>query len=345
MSGDTWPTGTFDGTKKSGGAESAESYKPDVSVVLPTFNEAETIVDVVRSAYHELDSAGYDVEVVVVDDDSPDETWRIAREEFEDASQIDVVRRTDDQGLSSAVLDGLRLSLGRFAVVMDADGQHPPERLPALVDALKSGVRDGGEPKDVVVGSRHVDGGSIEGWPVHRKLISRVATSLASIVPAARELSDPMSGFFAVDRKRVDDEVLEASDPHGYKILLEIMTHTPDVDVGEVPITFRDRQAGESKLTLDEQVRFVEHILGLWLLSTGLDRVLDPPLAVRSLEAGATFGAAFLLLTAGLIIGDVDGAFGAGLIAASGGAIVLGAQRLSRTGESWIDTVERFSKS
>jgi dolichol-phosphate mannosyltransferase len=313
---------------------------PLVSVVLPTYNERETIVEVVELAIGNLGrEVGYEaVEVVVVDDDSPDGTWRVAREAFADDPRVDVVRRTDDQGLSSAVLEGFRLALGEYYVCMDADGQHPADRLPALVDALDEGA-------DLVVGSRHVDGGAIDGWPWTRKVTSKVATLVArGLVPAARDISDPMSGFFAVNRTVFDDDVLEAADPHGYKILLELAQLAPAAAVAEVPITFRAREAGESKLTLDEQVRFLEHCLGLWFLSAGLDERVSPPLVVRSVEAASVVALALALMNTGLILGDVDGALGAGLIAASGAAVVLGAQRLARTGDSWSETREVFAK-
>lgn len=313
--------------------------EPLVSVVLPTYNEAETIVDVVEDALAAFDDQIRAVEVIVVDDDSPDETWRIAREAYADDDRVRVIRRTDDQGLSSAVVRGFREAKGRYAVCMDADGQHPADRLDDLVDELDAGGAD------LVVGSRHVDGGEIDGWPVSRKVTSKVATLLArAFVAPAREITDPMSGFFGVDRETFDDDVLELADPHGYKILLELAALVPDAEIAEVPITFRARQAGESKLTLDEQLRFVEHIVGLWFLGAGLDERVSPPLLVRSVEAASVVAVALAMLNLGLVLGDVDGAFGAGLIAAAGGTIVLGAQRLARSGDTWSSSTEVFAK-
>lgn len=318
---------------------------PLVSVVLPTYNEAETIVGVVDDVLEELDREFFDrFEVIVVDDDSPDETATVVRQAFGDDRRVRVHVRRDETGLSSAVLDGFCLADGRYAACMDADGQHPADRLPALVWALQAGVKDGGEPKDLVVGSRHADGGSIEGWSASRQATSKVATLLArAFVPAARDIKDPMSGFFAVDRETFDDVVLEAADPHGYKILLELAALVPDADVAEIPITFRARQGGESKLTLDEQLRFVEHVIGLWFLAVGLDERVNPPLFVRSVETGAFVGISIMLLYAGLILGDVDGAAGASLIATSGAAIILALQRLARSGQSWRESTGVFA--
>jgi len=296
-----------------------------VSVVLPTYNEAGTIVGVVQDVLDELGM----VEVIVVDDDSPDETWRIALEAFGGDDRVRVVRRVNNHGLSSAVLDGFRKARGQICVCMDADGQHPAERIVDLIDQIVLG-------SDLVVGSRHVGGGEIDGWSWSRKIKSKIATLLSrTFVAPARMISDPMSGFFAVDRQVFDDDVLDAADPHGYKILLELANQVPEADIFEVPITFRARRAGESKLTLDEQIRFIEHIVGLWFSNIGFNNYVTTPIFLRSVEAGFVVAFAFLLMNAGLILGNVDGAVGAGLIAASGGAIVLGAQRLARTGESW----------
>lgn len=314
--------------------------RPRVSVILPTYNEAENIVDIVRVVLDLFSvDVGYEnVEVLVIDDNSPDETWRVARDAFEEEPRVDVICRRSDKGLSSAVLSGFQLARGEIAVCMDADGQHPAERLRELVAAVEDGA-------DLAVGSRHIDDGSIDGWPWSRKVTSELATLVArSLVPAAREISDPLSGFFAVDREVFYDEVLNAADPHGYKILLELAQLVPDAEVAEVPITFRAREAGTSKLTLDERLRFVEHCVSLWFLAVGLDERVSTPLLVRSVEAAFVAAFALALLYSGLVLGGVEGAVGAGLIAASGAAIVLGAQRLARSGQTWQDTEEVYAK-
>lgn len=319
--------------------------EPDVSIVLPTYNEAETIIEVIDDVVAELSLEPYEFEVLVVDDDSPDGTATIVAREFIENDRVKVLRRVYDRGLSSAVLDGFRNSRGHYAIVMDADGQHPAEKLHAMIDTLANGARfddDPGHNVDLVVGSRHVDGGSIEGWPRSRVLTSKGATLLArGFVPTARELTDPMSGFFGVDREVFDDDVLDLADPHGYKVLLELVALVPDAALDEVPITFRNRQAGESKLTLDEQLRFVEHVGGLALLSLGLDERVTPPQLIRAAEAAALTAIALPFLFLGIIIGDVDGAGGAALIAASGAAIALALARVFRTGESWRESRDR----
>jgi dolichol-phosphate mannosyltransferase len=279
---------------------------------------------------------GHSAEAIVVDDDSPDGTGELVRETYRDDDRVRVVIRRDDQGLSGAVLEGLRRARARYCVVMDADGQHPPRMVASFVSCLRRGAA-------IAVGSRHIIGGEIRRWSLGRRLSSRVSSAAARLLlPSSRATSDPMSGFFAVDREIVDDDILAECDPHGYKILLELLSRAGDVDVADVPITFWDRQAGESKLTPDEVVRFLEHTAGLGLKERDVD--LAAPKAIRALELGLASSLAFCVLMLGLIIGGVDGAGGAALIGFAGGLLTLGLVRFIRTAESWTDTEERYAK-
>jgi len=316
---------------------SSSSVNADVSLILPTYNERETVRDVLETARAELETSGYTVEVLVVDDDSPDGTGQFVEQTYADDDDVKAIIRHDDAGLSSAVLDGLRRSTGRYAVVMDADGQHPPWRTSNLITQLNHGA-------DIAIGSRHASGGGIQSWSRTRRVVSAVASVTArALVPSTRPTSDLMSGFFVVDREVVDDDVLSKCDPHGYKILLELLARADDIDVAEVPITFRDRQGGESKLTLDEIVRFLEHTAGLGLEERGVS--VAAPQLIRSLEFGLNTTLAMFLLMLGLITGDVDGAVGAALIGAAGSLLTFALLRLFRTDESWGDSDERYAKS
>lgn len=315
---------------------SSSSADRGVSVVLPTYNECGTIRDVLKVALEELETMGYSAEAIVVDDDSPDGTGELVRKEYRDDDRVSVVIRRDDQGLAGAVLEGLRCAQARYCVVMDADGQHPPRMALNLVSRLWLGA-------DVAVGSRHLDGGEIGSWSLGRRLTSRVASAAATLLlPSSRATSDPMSGFFALDREVVNDNVLAECDPHGYKILLELLSRAGDVDVADVPITFRERQGGESKLTLDEVVRFLEHTAGLGLEERGVS--VAAPQLIRSLEFGLNTSLAIFMLMLGLITGDVDGAVGAALIGAAGSLLTFALLRLFRTDESWGDSDERYAK-
>lgn len=221
----------------------------DISVVVPTFREAKNLPVLVPAVAAAL-GTGY--EVVVVDDDSNDGTEEACAQLAKEYPVRLIVRR-GERGLSSAVLAGLRAAGGTHLVVMDADLSHPPDAIPALVAPLRAGA-------DFVIGSRYVRGGSTEeGWGVYRWLNSKVATLLAR--PLAR-VNDPMAGFFALTRERL--ALAQALDPIGYKIGLELLVKCGCRRVVEVPIHFRNRLHGESKLTLKEQINYLRHLLRLY---------------------------------------------------------------------------------
>ncbi len=227
-----------------------------ISVIVPTFNERDNI----PKLFDELEKAlkSLDYEIIVVDDSSPDGTWLKAVEELE-ARRIKgvVVKRVGLKGLATAVLDGIYLSRGEYVVVMDADLQHPPAYVPKLVNALTS------SGCDLAVATRYAPGGGVENWSFHRILISKMATLVAKLLlPEARKLSDPMSGFFAA-KKSIVVENREFLNPIGYKILLEIVSKCRPKCIVEVPYVFRARLAGKSKLGLNQIINFVLHVLTL----------------------------------------------------------------------------------
>ncbi|MDR7462501.1 MAG: polyprenol monophosphomannose synthase [Armatimonadota bacterium] len=209
----------------------------EVSVVVPTYNERETLSELVGRLHQALGS-GY--EVVVVDDSSPDGTAELARE-LGRQYPVRVLQRPGKLGLGSAVLEGARAASGRWVVVMDADLSHPPEVVPQLVDALRSGA-------ELAVGSRYVPGGGVRDWPWRRRLMSRVAVALARLWLRER-VSDPVSGFFAARRELLLDPSLEGI---GYKILLEVLVRNRGRSVVEVAYVFTDRRGGRSKLGAGE---------------------------------------------------------------------------------------------
>ncbi|HEV8674595.1 MAG TPA: polyprenol monophosphomannose synthase [Methylomirabilota bacterium] len=208
------------------------------SLVIPTYNERDNLVpllDAVRRAM-----AGRDLEIWIVDDDSPDRTWQAAAHYGDTHPEVRVVRRMNQRGLSGAVLEGFGRAGGDVLAVMDADLSHDPAILPRLVDAVRGGA-------DLAVGSRRVPGGGAERWPWHRRQASDAATALARWwlrVP----LADPMSGYFVLHR-RVFERVREHLRPQGYKILLEIVCRAGPLDIVELPYVFRDRRQGVSKLS------------------------------------------------------------------------------------------------
>ena len=232
-----------------------------LSVIVPTYREAQNLVVLVprlRQVFLEQD---LDAEIVVVDDNSPDDTVEVVRE-LSKVHPVRLIVRTSERGLSSAVIAGMRAADGEVLLCMDADLSHPPEDVPKLYRAVAT------HPSGLVastnlfaIGSRYVAGGSTEsGWGLGRWLNSKGATLLAAPLTS---VSDPMAGFFALRR----EDFLKASsllDPIGYKIGLELLVKTGTRQAIEVPIEFKNRLHGESKLSLREQLNYLRHLARLY---------------------------------------------------------------------------------
>lgn len=221
----------------------------DVAVIVPTYREAANLPLLAPRVDAALQAAGLSYELIIVDDNSPDETPAVCRK-LREHYPVRLEVRKSERGLSSAVVHGLKLADARILLVMDADLSHPPEKIPELVAALdEPGV-------DFVIGSRYVAGGKTdEKWSWFRRLNSQAATLLARPFTTA---ADPMAGFFALRR-----ETFEAADklsPIGYKIGLELLVKCGCREIREVPIEFADRIHGESKLSLKEQINYIRHI-------------------------------------------------------------------------------------
>src|SRR5581483_7193253 len=202
---------------------------PSLSVVLPTYNEAEGIASAIEGVSQAL--AGVEHEILVVDDDSPDGTWRVAQAD----PRVRVLRRQGERGLATAVIAGFREARGEFVAVMDADGQHPASLLPRLLESARA------QKAVIAVASRHAPGGSDEVFVGARRRISRGAIMAAqAALPSVRErkVTDPVSGFFLVRRDALPP--LDTLHPRGYKILLELLTRMPG-PVVEVPFRFQAR--------------------------------------------------------------------------------------------------------
>ncbi|MFQ5860107.1 MAG: polyprenol monophosphomannose synthase [Dehalococcoidia bacterium] len=225
-----------------------------VSVIIPTWNERDNVGPLLRGVAQALE--GHDFDIVVVDDSSPDGTAQVVRELSHQDGRIRLLTREGKLGLASAVLDGMALASGEALVVMDADLSHPPEALPHLLRPLEDSYA-------VVVGSRYVPGGRIEGWPPLRRLSSRLATLLAKGL-LGLAVKDPMSGFAAF-RRNVLEQLPTRYSARGFKLLAEVLATTPGLRVAEVPITFTDRTRGRSKFSLGEVGRFGLLCLRLWL--------------------------------------------------------------------------------
>ena len=238
-----------------------------ISVICPTFNEVENIPFLVRALENAL--TGFDYEIIISDDDSPDRTWACAEAIARHDSRVRVLRRKVNRGLGWSVIDGFNAASGEVVACMDADLQHDPGILPLMLKEMERG-------SDVVLASRYTHGGSAGEWRMHRRAQSWMATKAAQAVLRIR-VSDPMSGYFLMRRSdflRVRDRL----DGSGYKILLELLVHANPARISEVPFTFRPRRAGDSKLS--SRVVWC-YVAQLWRLKRfGRTRHIAPPRSI-----------------------------------------------------------------
>jgi dolichol-phosphate mannosyltransferase len=227
-----------------------------VTVVVPTYKEAENLPHLIGRLAKVREEHGLDLDVLIMDDDSHDGSAELVAARPE--KWVQIVVRTADRGLSPSVLDGMKRAEGEVLVCMDADLSHPPEAIPQMLHKLADGA-------DFVIGSRYVKGGSTsDDWGFLRWINSRVATLLARPLTSAR---DPMAGFFALRRSTF--EAGRAFNPVGYKIGLELIVKCGCERVVEVPIHFEDRQLGKSKLTMRQQLLYVKHLRRLYTFKFG----------------------------------------------------------------------------
>lgn len=224
----------------------------ELSLIIPTYNERENLTPLVESIHRALPDLVY--ELIVVDDDSPDGTAELAQTLAQEYP-IKVIRRKNQRGLATAVVEGFRQAMGKVLGVIDADLQHPPELIPDLLREIHGGA-------DIAIATRYIEGGSTSGWSLGRKIISQGAKGLAYVLlPATRKTKDPLSGFFLLKREVIDGVKLM---PTGYKILLEVLVRGRANEVVAVPYVFGERARGASKLHFKEEMSYLRH---LWQLS------------------------------------------------------------------------------
>ena len=225
------------------------------SIIIPTYNEKENIGKLLSKLESVL--ADMDYEIIVADDDSPDMTWKEVAEFAEKNSRISLIRREGkERGLSQSIVDGFNNAEGEIFAVMDGDLQHDESFLPQMLQE--------GEEYDLVLGTRHSDGGRIEAeWPFLRRAASRTATFAAKIILGI-SVTDPMSGYFVV-RKEIYDGIKVRLNPRGFKIFLEILfqsrRHYPALKIKETGIIFRPRTAGKSKLGMKVVFQYLFSLL------------------------------------------------------------------------------------
>jgi len=230
---------------------------PQVSIIIPTYNESQNILNILKSI-GEIIPKHIFAETIVVDDNSPDGTGKIVEDYLKNVKKIagysiNIIHRTAKNGLSSAILSGIQNAAGDTIVVMDSDLSHPPQIIPKMIETLKQ------YQCDIVVASRYITGGKINGWNKRRKLISKVATIIAKKGLGVKT-NDPMSGFFAFKKGILKELNFDAI---GYKLLLEILVKKRELNVKEIPYTFQNRTFGSSKLNL---FTITDYMKSVWKL-------------------------------------------------------------------------------
>ncbi|KAG5421198.1 DPM1 [Candida metapsilosis] len=233
------------------------------SVILPTYNERRNLPILVYLLNKTFTENKLDWEVVIVDDNSPDGTQEIAKKliDIYGADHIQLRPRAGKLGLGTAYVHGLQYVTGNFVIIMDADFSHHPEAIPQFIAKQKT------EDFDIVTGTRYAGDGGVYGWDFKRKLISRGANFLATVV--LRPHVSDLTGSFRLYKTPVLKKIIDVTQSKGYVFQMEMMVRARSLGftVGEVPISFVDRLYGESKLGGDEIVQYAK---GVWSLFTSV---------------------------------------------------------------------------
>jgi dolichol-phosphate mannosyltransferase len=217
----------------------AAAKAPQLSVIVPTFNERDNVVVLFERLAATLGEVSW--EVIFVDDNSPDGTWQVVKALAQRDPRARCLRRVGRRGLSGACIEGILASSAPYVAVMDADLQHDETQLPKMFGLLEAGKAE------LVVGSRYIEGGSADSFDSSRRGISEFATLMAKRLLRV-EIADPMSGFFMIRRDRFEQLAPELS-VQGFKILLDVVaTARGRLRTIEVPFIFGSRTHGESKL-------------------------------------------------------------------------------------------------
>ena len=225
-------------------------FKFDLSIVIPTYNERDNISILLEKVFEEFKKNSIKGEVVVVDDNSPDKTGELVEVLIKKYKNLRIIHRKCKLGLSSAVLDGWKISSGEVFGVMDADLSHPARKISELFFPIKKhGI-------DFTIGSRYVKEGKIRGWNLRRKALSYFATLLARPLTSVR---DPMTGFFMIKRKCLDLDKLNSK---GFKILLDVILKAKYNKIKEIPIIFTNRTKGKSKAGIKEICSYLGNLWG-----------------------------------------------------------------------------------
>lgn len=227
----------------------------DITVIIPTFKEESNIERIIGEVDAVFAQQNINGEILVVDDNSPDRTIGIVQTLQKTYPHLHLLVRAEDRGLSQSVAEGFVHAQSEVFLVMDANRSHPPELIPKMYDEIRAG-------NDVVIGSWYIDDGGIKKWPLKRRIISIWATFLGRLL--FPDISDPVSGFFAVKKSVVAEAPLK---PMGYKILLEVLGKGSWKKNKEIPFEFVDREIGSSKLKLTTIIEYAQQVMDITLYS------------------------------------------------------------------------------
>lgn len=222
-------------------------------MVVPTYNERDRLAELVRALFAAAESNGLSLELVVVDDNSPDGTGQLA-DTLAETHRMRVIHRAGKLGLGTAVVEGFAVATAAIVGVMDADFSHPPALVPRMLAAFTA------TRADVLVASRYVPGGSTPNWPAKRRLLSRMACWLARPLSPIR---DAASGFFLIHRALAQGVAIKAG---GFKICLELIVRGWPRRLVELPYQFDDRELGESKMSTREAAGYLVQLRDLYVL-------------------------------------------------------------------------------
>jgi dolichol-phosphate mannosyltransferase len=239
-----------------GSAPFGESGAADLTMVVPTYNERDRLAELVRAVFEACDVRGVALEMIIVDDNSPDGTGAVA-DELARAYRLRVIHRTGKLGLGTAVVAGFSVASADTVGVMDADFSHPPAMVPRLFRVLEACRAD------AVIASRYIPGGSTPDWPLWRRLLSRAACLAARPLSPVR---DAASGFFVIRRDIANRVTIRAG---GFKICLELLLRGWPCRLVEIPYRFDDREQGESKMSLREAAGYLVQLRDLYALRWG----------------------------------------------------------------------------
>lgn len=224
-----------------------------ISIVIPTYNERDNVKILLESLIINLKNT-VKYEIIIVDDNSPDGTGKIVDDLSRYNKHINVVHRPAKMGISSAIIDGIKISKGKYILISDGDLQHSTKFIKILVNEIEKGY-------DLVIASRYVKEAKIEGWTLIRKIISLGATSLAHLLfPETRKINDPLSGYFIFEKNKIKNLKLSRI---GWKILLELLIKAQFAAIKEIPYNFKTRIKGKSKMGVFEYFDYLKLLLML----------------------------------------------------------------------------------